>query len=252
MSEKARLDKILANMGIGSRKEVKQLVRKGFVFVNGNKIKDSSLRIRPETDEIIVNGEPVIYRKYVYIMLHKPPGVISATEDLRHRTVLDLIDRKYIPFAPFPVGRLDIDTEGLLLITNDGGLAHQLLSPRRQVPKTYYAEVQGKVNTEDVEQFRKGVTLDDGYVTLPAQLNVLSYDRSAEENLISNVKVTITEGKYHQVKRMFKAVGKAVQYLKRLEMGSLQLDESLSAGEYRELTEAELAQLQKVTTIQIG
>ena len=167
-------------------------------------------------------------------MLNKPDGYISATFDKYDPIVLDLIDQSYLVFEPFPVGRLDKDTEGLLVLTNDGQLAHRVLSPKKHVPKTYYAKIQGKVTEEDILAFEKGVILDDGYETMPSQLKILKSDDMSE------IELTIHEGKFHQVKRMFESVGKEVVYLKRLSMGKLKLDESLGLGEYRELTEEEV------------
>lgn len=181
------------------------------------------------------------YREFIYLMLHKPPGVISATEDLRDRTVLDLLDEEYLIFEPFPVGRLDKDTEGLLLLTNDGKLAHELLSPRKHIPKTYEAMVEGRADDEDVRMFAAGVTLDDGYVTLPGELVIHSHEERGDGVQLSRISLTIHEGKFHQVKRMFEAVGKKVVYLKRVSMGELRLDENLEIGAYRELTEHELS-----------
>lgn len=232
-----RLDKILANMGYGTRKEVKSLVKHGEVLINGLKVKDSSVHIDPEKDVIIVNEEKLIYKKFVYIMLNKPQGVISATEDDRDETVIDLLDENIQIFKPSPVGRLDKDTEGLLLITNDGELNHMLLSPKKHVPKKYYAKIAGIVTDKDVEEFSKGVILDDGYKTLPAELKVLKSDTIEAR---SEIEVVIYEGKFHQVKRMFEAVEKKVVFLKRIEMGALKLDEKLEPGEYRELFEEEL------------
>ncbi|MEC5421878.1 pseudouridine synthase [Virgibacillus sp. C22-A2] len=229
-----RLDKMLANMGTGSRKEVKSLLKKKQVLVNGAIIKDGSTYINPEMDIIKVNGEQVHYQKYIYIMLHKPPGYISATTDDRDNTVIDILSPELQHFKPYPVGRLDKDTEGLLLITNDGDLAHQLLSPKKDIDKIYYAKVQGKVTESDIDSFQNGVVLEDGYKAKSAELIILY---SGE---VSEIEVTITEGKYHQVKRMFEAVGKKVVYLKRMSMGELYLDETLEKGSYRELSEKEL------------
>lgn len=233
-----RLDKILANMGYGSRKEIKSMIKDGVVTVNGQVLRDSSIHVDPEISEIVIKGEIVQYREFVYVMMNKPQGVISATEDRVEKTVVDLLSEEYAPFSIYPVGRLDKDTEGLLLLTNDGPLTHRLLSPRSHVPKTYFARVAGNVNDDDADIFRKGVALDDGYVTLPAELVVL---QSADG--ISEVELTIYEGKFHQVKRMFKAVNKEVIFLKRLSMGPLLLDPSLKPGEYRELTAEELDSL---------
>lgn len=238
-----RLDKLLAHAGFGTRSQIRKLVKEGAVQVNGTVVKDNGLKVDPERDRVTVYDEPVQYREFVYLMLNKPQGVVSATEDRRDRTVLDLIGDEYVHLDLFPVGRLDKDTEGLLLLTNDGRLAHELLSPRKHVPKTYYAEVEGAVGEGDREAFRRGVELDDGYVTMPAELDVLETGDPAAGRL-SRVHLTIMEGKFHQVKRMFLAVGKRVVFLKRIRMGQLQLDETLRPGQYRELTEAELALLQ--------
>ncbi|WP_422657637.1 pseudouridine synthase [Paenibacillus sp. EC2-1] len=243
-----RLDKVLSNMGYGSRAELKKMVKQGGIVVNGTLAKDPGMHVDPYLDAIEVEGEKVLYREFIYLMLHKPPGVISATEDMRDRTVLDLLDKSYLIYEPFPVGRLDKDTEGLLLLTNDGKLAHELLSPRKHVPKTYEADVAGLVTEEDIIQFSQGVTLDDGYVTLPAELMVLSTGEQ-EEGPLSKISLTIHEGKFHQVKRMFEAVGKKVVYLKRVRMGELMLDESLPIGSYRELTADELAMLGKLQNV---
>ncbi|TCS95968.1 pseudouridine synthase [Hazenella coriacea] len=232
--KRLRLDKILAHLGFGSRKEIKKSMRSWVVTVNGVHITDPGTQVDPNQDPIIVNGEQIFYREFVYLMMNKPQGVISATEDLREHVVVDLLDEEYRLFDPFPVGRLDKDTEGLLLLTNDGKLSHRLLSPKKQVPKRYFAKVKGEVTEEDIHIFRKGVILEDGYHTLPGELTIL---HSAP---ISEIELTIYEGKFHQVKRMFQAVEKEVIYLQRIQMGSLQLDPSLPLGSYRELSEVEL------------
>jgi len=244
MSSKQRLDKILANLGYGTRSELKKLIKNKAVKVNEVIVKDSGMQIDPEMDRIDVYDERVLYREFVYLMMNKPQGVISATEDTRDRTVIDLLADEYQPFHVFPVGRLDKDTEGLLLLTNDGKLSHNLLSPRKHVPKTYYAKVRGEVNEADRIAFAGGVTLDDGYHTKPAELTILQVDMKDSEP-VSSIELTITEGKFHQVKRMFEAVGKKVIYLKRLSMGPLQLDPQLPLGESRELTADELNLLQQ-------
>lgn len=233
-----RLDKLLSNMGYGSRKEVKLLLKSKAVEVNGTVAKDVSLHVDAEKDSIVVYGEEVIYTEFIYLMMNKPPGVISATEDKKDETVIDLLDPVAQHFKPFPVGRLDKDTEGLLILTNDGHLSHQLLSPKKHVPKLYFAIIDGRVTEDDVKKFKEGVTLDDGYFTKPGDLTILS---SGE---VSEIELTIMEGKFHQVKRMFESVGKKVTYLKRMRMGSLQLDETLELGDYRPLTEDELEALQ--------
>ncbi|EOV9527911.1 pseudouridine synthase [Bacillus cytotoxicus] len=232
-----RLDKLLANMGYGSRKEVKKLLKDGVVKIDGKPVKDAKFHVNIEKQEVTIYGEVVEYKEFVYLMMHKPQGVISATEDDHHETVVDLLEFEDAIFNPFPVGRLDIDTEGLLLLTNDGKLTHQLLSPKKHVPKKYYAHIEGVVTEKDVEDFAKGVVLDDGYETKPGELTILNSDD------ISEIELVITEGKFHQVKRMFEAVGKKVVYLKRVEMGPLTLDEELELGQYRELTDEEVEML---------
>lgn len=236
-----RLDKVLGHVGVASRSELKRMARQGRITVNGVPVKDSGAAVAPETDRIEVDGVPVRYREHVYIMLHKPQGVVSATEDTRDRTVMDLLDAAFLAFKPFPVGRLDKDTEGLLLLTSDGQLAHSLLSPKKHVPKTYRAEVLGSVDGDDVAAFRQGVQLDDGYVTMPAELEVLQVAAANPGGeAVSSVELTICEGKFHQVKRMFASRNKKVVYLKRIRMGPLELDPELPIGRYRELDEAEL------------
>ena len=215
MAKKQRIDKILSNIGCGSRAEIKRYCKYGSIVVNGQTVSNPGLQVDPEKDEILFNGEKITYREFVYIMMNKPDGYISATFDKRDPIVLDLIDPSYLVFEPFPVGRLDKDTEGLLVLTNDGQLSHRVLSPKKHVPKTYYAKIDGVVTEEDIDAFEKGVTLDDGYETMSSQLKIL---KSGEE---SEIELTIHEGKFHQVKRMFESVGKKVVYLKRLSMGKL-------------------------------
>ncbi len=235
-----RIDKVLANLGYGSRKEVKKLLKDGAVKVNGEFIKDAKQHVNPKKDLITFNGEEIQYREFIYLMMNKPPGVISATEDSHEETVIDLLEAEDLVFEPFPVGRLDKDTEGLLLLTNDGQLSHRLLSPKQHVPKTYFAVIEGEVTEQDIVSFKQGVTLDDGYKTKPGKLVIV------KSGLTSDIELTITEGKFHQVKRMFLAVGKRVVYLKRISMGPLQLDETLELGEYRELTDEEIDLLQNL------
>lgn len=237
MPDIMRIDKLLGNLGYGTRKEVKKLVKDGLIVVDGKTANDPGMHVDPENMEIYVDGIKINYRKYIYIMMNKPPGVVSATEDTRESTVLDILPEEFLPFSPSPVGRLDKDTVGLLLLTNDGQLAHRLLSPKKHVPKVYYARVQGIVDEKDVEAFDKGMLLDDGYRTMPSNLKILE---SGDE---SRVEVEIFEGKYHQVKRMFEAVGKKVTFLMRVSMGPLMLDENLKQGESRELTDSELKSL---------
>ena len=233
---KIRLDKYLADMGKGTRSEVKKAIGKGLVRVNNEIVKKPETKLDTDSDNVLFDGVLVGYAQYEYYMLNKPAGVISATEDKREKTVIDLITEKKRKDL-FPVGRLDRDTEGLLLITNDGELAHRLLSPSKHVDKVYYAKIDGKVTIEDVEAFQQGVDIGEEKLTRPAKLRILKSGTQSE------IELTICEGKFHQVKRMFQAVGKEVVYLKRLQMGTLILDESLKLGEYRELTEQEIADL---------
>lgn len=237
MRETKRVDWILSNFGFGTRREIKQMVKNGEVKVDGEVIKDSGMHVDPKTSKIEISGQTLNYRQFIYIMMNKPSGVISATFDNKHETVVDLLPEEYKCFEPFPVGRLDIDTEGLMLLTNDGQLAHEILSPKKHVPKRYFANVEGEVTSEDVIKFEEGLVLEDGYKTLPAELYIIEQGES------SRVEVVIYEGKFHQVKRMFEAVGKKVKYLKRVTMGNLVLDESLELGECRELMEDELSNL---------
>ena len=239
-----RLDKLLAHTGFGTRKEVKKIIKDGYIEVNGEIHKNVGLKVDPEIDDIRVGGERIYYEEFVYFMLNKPAGVISATEDYMHETVIDLLEPADSVQAPHPVGRLDMDTEGLLILTNDGQLTHQLTSPKKQVDKEYYALIEGIVTEEDIKTFNEGIVLieeDEEYTTMPATLEIVSVDEDANE---SEINVTIQEGKFHQVKRMFHAVGKEVLYLKRVRMNELKLDESLPLGEYRRLTEEELELLQ--------
>lgn len=231
-----RLDKYLADMGCGTRSQVKREIAGGSVMVNGAPARRPEDKIDTEKDSVVFRSSPVGYVEYEYFMLNKPAGVVSATEDRRERTVLDLIDARQRKDL-FPVGRLDKDTEGLLLITNDGEMAHRLLSPKKHVDKAYYARVAGRITEEHVKLFAEGVDIGDEKPTLPAELTVLS---SGE---ISEIELVIREGRFHQVKRMFQAAGGEVIYLKRLRMGSLVLDGGLEPGEYRKLTEEEVRAL---------
>lgn len=237
-----RLDKFLAETGIGSRKEVKQLLKKSLVTVNDKIVKDAKTQVDENKDTISFAGEPLIYQEFYYYMLHKPQGVISATEDKRDQTVIDLLQDEDFREDLFPVGRLDKDTEGLLLLTNDGQLAHQLLSPKKHVDKEYFAKIQGLVGSNDKEKFAEGFALTNGELVKPSELLI---DKIDEAEGISEIRLIIQEGKFHQVKRMFEAVDKKVVYLKRLRMGSLWLDEELSLGEYRAITHEELDLLKK-------
>lgn len=234
MIKKERLDKVLSNMGYGSRKDVKKFIKEGRVKVNNIIVFDNEFKVSPYDDEILFNEERVLYKKYIYLMMNKPQGLVSSTDDPRTSTVLDLLSEEYLIYKPFPVGRLDKDTEGFLLISNDGKLAHELLSPKKGVNKKYYVEVDGYVEDKYIEIFKKGITLDDGYKTLPADLEIIN------GNIVSKVFLTIQEGKFHQVKRMFQSFEMKVLYLKRVSMGQLSLDKFLNLGEYRELTDEEI------------
>ena len=233
---KIRLDKFLADMGFGTRSQVRQQIAGGNVTVNGLPARRPELKLDTDKDRVLFCGTEAAYAQYEYYMLNKPAGVVSATEDKKERTVLDLLQERNRKDL-FPVGRLDKDTEGLLLITNNGDLAHRLLAPGRHVDKVYYAEIDGKVTREDAELFRAGVDIGDKKKTMPAFLEILS---SADR---SEILLTIREGRFHQVKRMFHAVGKEVLFLRRIQMGPLKLDEKLRPGEYRRLTKEEVEKL---------
>lgn len=232
-----RLDKYLSNMGVGSRSEVKKAITYGKVSVNDQVVKGMNVKIDETKDKIMAYGKVIAYSEHIYIMLNKPAGVVSATEDAKDPTVIDLINhprKKQL----FPVGRLDKDTEGLLLLTDDGQLAHRLLSPKKHVKKVYYAEIDGLITLDHVKQFKSGLPLDD-FTCLPSILNIKAAGQHSE------VEVTIMEGKFHQVKRMFEAVATEVIYLKRIQMGGLVLPENLALSQWRELTVKELELLEK-------
>lgn len=241
-----RLDKVLAHLGLGTRKEVRALVKSGAVTINGLPATDPGLHVHAAESRIEVQGRLLTYQCHYYIMLNKPAGVVSATEDRRDRTVLDLLPKDLRRPGLFPVGRLDRDTEGLLLLTDDGELAHRLLAPKKHVDKTYLARVEGVLATADTEAFAAGVVLEDGSRTLPARLLPL---RTGPESV---AEVTIQEGKFHQVKRMFEALGKRVVYLKRLRMGPLDLNPSLLPGEARALLPEEVRALRLATGLDTG
>lgn len=229
-----RLDKYLTNQGIGSRSQVKELIKSKKVFVN-NVLENKPERHIDENNDIVsLDGVNLEYNKFYYYMLNKPPGVLTAVKDNNYKTVMDIMD-----VTPkeglFPVGRLDKDTEGLLLITNDGELSHNLLSPQKHVNKTYYVELNGELIDSDIDLFAKGLDIGEKNITKPAKLEILSGRNRAY--------ITITEGKYHQVKRMFQAIGLTVTFLKRISMGSLILDKNLKSGGYRKLTEEEISNL---------
>ena len=288
MRNTQRLDKVLANFGFGTRSELRKVIKDGLVKVDGTIVNDASMHVDPENSRIEVNGKLLNYRRFVYVMMNKPAGVISATYDPKLKTAVELLPQELACFDLFPAGRLDIDTEGMLLLTNDGQLAHNLLSPVKHVDKRYYALIDGLVTQDDVESFKQGVVLDDGYKTMPAELEIIGttgmdenlkqycntgdysrlgqgrgakqcdyneleksplYDRYKAQDIDisrvsrSEIELVLHEGKFHQVKRMFEAVGKEVIYLKRIQMGGLRLDESLKPGECRELVPDEVEML---------
>lgn len=229
-----RLDKFLSECGVCSRSESKIFIKKGLVSINGKKAAKGEEKIDPNNDEIMFKGQKITYAKFEYYMLNKPAGVVSATEDKNDKTVIDLVPKPHAKDI-FPVGRLDKDTEGLLIITNDGETAHRLLSPKKHVDKTYFVRTSGgEIGTEEIEKLEKGVDIGEEKLTLPADIEVLKNGEISESLL------TIREGKFHQVKRMFKAVGREVIYLKRISMGNIKLDESLEKGECRKLSEDEI------------
>lgn len=241
-----RLDKFLANSGIGTRKEVKIILKKGKITVNEKIVKDAKIQIDEIKDNVKIEGEKITYKPFVYIMMNKPSGVISATEDGKHKTVIDLLCEKYKNYKVFPVGRLDIDTEGLLLLTNDGVLAHNLLSPKKHVDKKYYVELKEPLTIEKKKILENGIKLEENFVTKKAKIEIIDKDKVKDKNKnidinkVNSVFITISEGKFHQVKRMFKFVENEVLYLKRVKMGKLLLPEDLKLGEYRELSEEEM------------
>ncbi|WP_416151859.1 pseudouridine synthase [Salipaludibacillus sp. HK11] len=232
-----RADKLLSNMGYGSRKDVKKLLKQGGFTANGETIKDGKKHVDPNKDTLVIMGEPVEYREFIYLIMNKPKGYVSATEDKNEATVIDILEPEDSIFQPFPVGRLDKDTTGLLLLTNDGKLAHQLTSPKKKVDKMYLVDLDHSVSQEDIVALENGVILDDGYETKPAKVELV------DEYNSTRVYITIQEGKYHQVKRMFQTRGNKVIRLERIRMGPLHLDPTLELGTYRELTEDELSML---------
>ena len=234
-----RLDKFISTTTTLSRAEAKKVIKKG-ILINDKLIKSPDYKVDEINDQVIVNGNRLVYQKYVYIMMNKPKDTVSATEDAIERTVVDILRDEDRIYKVFPVGRLDKDTEGLMLLTNDGELAHKLISPKKDVEKKYYVEVSGELKNEHLKIIKEGVILEDGYRCKPARLEILD---SSEGN--SKANIFITEGKFHQVKRMMKSLGATVTYLKRLSIGSLKLDENLKLGEYRYLTDDELNKLTK-------
>lgn len=234
---KIRLDKYLADMGLGTRTEVKKDIKKGRISVNQEIVKSPEYKIDTQTDVVLADGKEIAYEELVYYMLNKPQGVVSATEDRRDKTVLDLIQKKKRKDL-FPVGRLDKDTEGLLLITNDGELAHNLLAPKKHVDKKYFVRLKNVLSEENRKKLEEGVDIGEDKLTMPSQVSFLNEEKD-------QVEIIIREGKFHQIKRMFHAVGNEVVFLKRLSMGSLVLDEKLLPGEYRLLTPEEIVRLKE-------
>lgn len=222
-----RLDKFLSEMGLGTRSEVKKLIKTGQIAINGTVAAKPETKVDTDADEVSVNGRIVKYQRYEYYLFNKPSGCVSATSDNVHDDL-------------FPVGRLDIDTEGLLLITNDGALSHELLSPSKHVAKTYYARIDGEVTWDDIIRFKEGIDIGEERPTKPAELVI------KKSGSVSEIELTITEGKFHQVKRMFEALGKRVIYLKRISMGPLKLPDDLKTGTYRALTQAETDMLMQI------
>ena len=226
-----RIDKLISQSGFGSRKEVKAILKQGVVFVDDEVVTNPQTRVNPEASAIYVGDMLIEYKKYVYLMMNKPAGVISASYDEEEQTVCDLLDEKHQWFDLFPVGRLDKDTTGLIILSNDGGFAHRALSPKKHVEKVYLAEVEGPLGDKTIKAFAAGIVLDDGYKTMPAVLEILDEGQA---------RVIIKEGKFHQVKRMFGALDIDVKSLKRVAFAGLDLDEGLAPGEYRRLDEKEM------------
>lgn len=226
-----RIDKFLSNSGIGTRNEVKKLIKNKKVYVDDKLILASNENINELIDKVYVSGKLIKYKPYIYIMLNKPKGVISSTDDNNHKTVIDLLNKDFYTYNLFPIGRLDIDTEGLIILTNDGKLSHKLLSPKKHISKTYYVELKEILNTEDIFKIENGIDIGN-YITK----NDTKITKISDNSLY----ITITEGKFHQIKRMFLAVNNEVMYLKRISMNKLVLDKNLKLGEYRELTDDEL------------
>jgi len=224
-----RLDKVLSNSGYGTRSEIKKLIKSKVVSVDGVFANDSGAKVDPKANLIEIHGMPINYRKFIYLLMNKPEGVISATFDNKHKTVIDLLSEEHQHFEPFPVGRLDIDTTGLLILTNDGDFAHKLLAPKKHVQKRYKAMLDGPVGDHEIQMFKEGILIDQKYRCLPAELILNGSDPESED-----VDVLIYEGKFHQIKRMFEAVGRIVVKLERTEMGPYLLDGTIERGEYKE------------------
>ncbi len=240
MSEKTRLDRFISNANLGSRKEVKNFIRNHLITVNGMIVKNASLIIDCDNDIVYCNGKEVKYTKYVYIMLNKPKGVVCANIDNVDKTVIDILPKEMKRSDIFVAGRLDKDTEGFVLITNNGNFSHNILSPKKHISKTYFAHIKGIVTNDDVKKFKEGVIIDKDYKCMPAYLKIIN------SGDISYVEITICEGKFHQIKKMFTSVKKEVIYLKRIKIGGLSLDENLKIGEARYITNFELSKIREV------
>ncbi|MBP5311279.1 MAG: rRNA pseudouridine synthase [Clostridia bacterium] len=238
-----RLDKLLANMGTGSRRDVKKLIAGRHVKVNGATVTDPGLEVSPESDEVTCRGERVQYKPFVYLMMNKPGGVLSCGDGAPGvKVCADLVGDDYSFYELSPAGRLDADSEGLLILTNDGEFIHNIISPNKKVKKTYYIRTLGELNEKDIEAFKEGLDIGNGEKAKSAELEIIKSEKGASEAI-----VRISEGKYHQVKRMVKACGKTVTYLKRISVGGVELDPGLAPGEYRELTDDELTKLKNKT-----
>ena len=233
-----RIDKIIASQGQYSRSEVKKLVKDGRITLDGKTVKSSDVKADPDQNDIAIDGKSIGYKKHLYIMLNKPQGVVSATEDTDHKTVIDLVPKELKRDGLFPAGRLDSDTVGFVLITDDGDFAHKILSPKNHIMKTYHATLQRELTQDDIDAFKKGIELKDGTLCLEAEVSPIDSDKPMAER-------KICEGKYHQVKRMFAALGNKVLFLKRVKMGKLSLDENLPEGQCREITPHELELIQQ-------
>ena len=240
-----RLDRMLSSQGIGSRKEIKQLLSHGSITVNGKIVKSTAIKVDTVKDMVRANGKAVVYSEYIYIMMNKPSGVISASNDPKAETVINLLPEELTRPGLFPAGRLDRDTEGFMLITDDGNFAHSILSPKRHVDKSYFAVIDGNLSADDIKRFETGLHMGEGITSLPAKLEFV--EQLSDGNASFNV--TIHEGKFHQIKRMFYAVGRDVLYLKRTAIGNLMLDETLEPGESRALTADEVDKIAPQATL---
>lgn len=237
-----RLDRMLSSLGIGTRKDIRKILSSQELTVNSVRVKNPALKVDTEKDKLMFGGKPLVYKEYSYIMMNKPAGVISASEDKKVETVIDLLPEELVRPNLFPAGRLDKDTEGFILITNDGTFAHRILSPKKHVEKEYFATIDKNLNETQIELFETGLDIGEDNLTLPAKLKVLSTDETTGK---TDVSVIIHEGKFHQIKRMFEAISREVLYLKRVSIGGLKLDENLDYGQSRLITDDELEMILK-------